>query len=630
MPAAGQEFSLVSVATVTLLAFLVPVLLGRVQRVRIPIAVGEILVGVLVGKTGLNLIQMDPVLDLLSFLGLAAIMFVSGLEIDFSLFRSGGPKPPRNARTYHPGLLGAMFLLLSFLGAYWFAGRLEATGQVESGLLTALVISTVGLSLIVPVLKERDLLDKPLGRILMVAGVLGDFLPIVGLSVLVPIYTPRGNPATVVFVAALGLIAALVYRLAQVTRRFWAITEFFHGTAQIGVRGAFALMLVFLVLAESIGVEAVLGTFLAGMLVSLLAGSVREEMVHKLDVLGFGFLTPFFFITVGIQFDLPSLLADPSALSLLPLLLMVTVLSKFLPGLLLLSIWYPLRQALAGAVLLGTQMSVTIAAAALITEAGIIPPSVGQAFILVAMVTAVLNPILFTRLLPPVAAAVGPRPIILTGVSRLTSMVAQRLQARGKPVKIITDRPAAAGEFRRLGMEVIVADPRTVEGLRQAGAEEAEALAAISGDSETNVKIARLAKDVFAVDNVLALVDEPALLGAVQYNDIDLVNPDLAAVDLVESMLVNPGVAAIVTGSGQVQAADVVLRNLSFVNRPLRSLGLPPSLLILSVIRRGEKIIPHGDTVLRAGDRLTLMGPPDDIEVYRRLLTSNGAGYGTS
>lgn len=54
-------------------------------------------------------------------------------------------------------------------------------------------------------------------------------------------------------------------------------------------------------------------------------------------------------------------------------------------------------------------------------------------------------------------------------------------------------------------------------------------------------------------------------------------------------MLVNPGAAAIITGSRQVQAVDVLLRNVSFANRPLRSLGLPPSLLIVSVIRRVKK-----------------------------------------
>lgn len=619
MPAGSEqlEFSLVSVAIVTFLAFLVPVLLGRLQRVKIPMAVGEILVGVIVGKSGLNLVKMDSVLDLLGFLGLAAIMFVSGLEIDFGLFRPGGPAPPRNSETYHPGLIGLFILVVSFGGAWWFAGTLEASGQVRSSFLAALVITTVGLSLIVPVLKERNLMNQPLGRVLMVTGVLGDFVPILGLAIMIPFLTPGGQPMTVLFVAALGLIAAITYRLAKATRPIWALRQFLHGTAQLGVRGAFALMLLFLVLAEAIGVEAVLGTFLAGMLVSLLAGNVREQMVDKLDVLGFGFLTPFFFITVGIQFDLPALLADPAALRLVPVLTLVTVLVKFIPGLSLM-FWYPRREAVAGAVLLGTQMSVTIAAASLIARAGVVTEPVAQAFILVAMITAIACPIIFTRLMPAVDDEDVQRPIIIAGLSRATGLIVQRLQNRGMPVKVITAKDSAAGELMDIGAEdVIIADPRGVDGLTEAGASEAEMVVAIGDDGEANMEIARLAKNVLGVNRALAFVDRAANGGRTSEDGIEIINPDLAAVDMLESLLVNPGAASLMGSNGDTLAKDVVLRRRRYAGIPLREMDLPPSLLILSVMRRGEKLIPHGDTELATGDRVTLVGPADDVKIYQ-------------
>src|SRR5690606_24378586 len=110
-------------------------------------------------------------------------------------------------------------------------------------------------------------------------------------------------------------------------------------------------------------------------------------------------------------------------------------------------IWYPARQALAGAVLLGTQMSVTIAAASLLARAGVITSAVSQAFILVAMVTAIVCPILFGRILPAAAASEGPRPIIFTGASRASGVLVQRLAARGWPVRLVTTKPDAAAEF---------------------------------------------------------------------------------------------------------------------------------------------------------------------------------------
>lgn len=100
-------------------------------------------------------------------------------------------------------------------------------------------------------------------------------------------------------------------------------------------------MLVFLALAESIGVEAILGAFAAGLMLSALAGPIREEVTHK--------------------FDLRAPLRDREALLLVPRLLAGTLLTKAVPAILL-WIWYPLKETLAGMMLLTTQMSVTIAA----------------------------------------------------------------------------------------------------------------------------------------------------------------------------------------------------------------------------------------------------------------------------
>lgn len=619
-----QHVDVGSVLAVTILAFLVPVLLARIPRIRIPVAVGEILVGLVVGKSGLDLLHMDPILSLLSFLGLASLMFASGLEMDLGLLVGGGALPrERNGRPswvwrlHHPLALGVIFFGLSLTGAYFFGQAMAARGLVENGLLVALIVSTSGLSLIAPVLKEHGLIRTPFGTVILAAGVIGDFVPMLALAVAVPLFT-GGRATEVLLVLALLLAAVATYWLGQKTKRFWYVEELLGGTAQLGVRGAFATMLIFLVLAEFMGVEAVLGTFVAGVMVGLLAGRFREELTHKLDVLGFGFLVPIFFLGVGLQFDLPALLQNPSALLLVPLILGANFLIKSVPGLLLL-IWYPARQALGGAILLATQMGVTIAAAAVVFRAGALSAAANQAIVLVAMLTAVLAPVISGRLMPTAEAA-RRRRVLIAGHGRGTPQLAQRLLRRGWEVMVITPDPEEALRISSLGVTVVQADPATEAGLEQAGAGEAAALVAMTGYDDANLAAARIAKERFGLGRTLALVTGPEALSQAHKEGIEAFSPDTAAVDLLENLLFNPGAAGLITGDGTVMAADAVLTNPAYARIPLRDLRLPPQVLIVSVTRNGEKLIPHGDTVLYQGDRVTYVAPPDDVAAIQQLL----------
>ncbi|HJV47405.1 MAG TPA: cation:proton antiporter, partial [Bacillota bacterium] len=98
-----------------------------------------------------------------------------------------------------------------------------------------------------------------------------------------------------------------------------------------GTRGVFALILFFVVLAEKVGTESILGAFLAGILVSLL--SPKKEFVHQLTSFGFGFLIPIFFVMVGAKLELAGLF-DRRVLLTLPVLIVSFYVSKFVPILL--------------------------------------------------------------------------------------------------------------------------------------------------------------------------------------------------------------------------------------------------------------------------------------------------------
>lgn len=394
------DFSMSSLLIVSVLAVLVPLFVSRVTWIRIPIVVGEILVGVLVGKSGFNLIHTSQWLEFLQFFGLSYLMFVSGLELDFKTLRPekfGKHRGFRHTLTNAP-MFAVISCALTFGLSLLFSIWLHEHHLIKSPFLFALIITTTSLTVVVPVLKEYDLMQTAFGQHMMAAAVFADFFTMLFISVAASLF--KGGQSTSVFLVF--ILIFLLIALYHVFQRFPALTavrNLAHGTAQLGIRASMALMIIFMALSQTLGVQVILGTFLAGVLVGLINEQEKTDVFHKLDAIGFGFLIPIFFIMVGVNFNLHSLLVDPKALLLLPLLFLATYVFKALP-ILILRLCYPWRQTLAGATLLTTQMSVTVAAAAVGLKIGAISSGVDTAIVFVAMSTAVISPVIFGKLLP--------------------------------------------------------------------------------------------------------------------------------------------------------------------------------------------------------------------------------------
>lgn len=599
------------------------------KRVRIPIAAGEILAGILVGKSGLGLVQTDELLSIFNFLGLAALMFLAGMEIDLAALVGGSSQPKGRpkwlARLHNPLAIGLALFGLTFFGAYRFALLLQERGLVSEPLFLTLIITTSGLSIIMPVLKDRGLLNQPFGQALFSTSVISDFVPMLGLSVLAAIKV-KGSAVESLWIFTLMAASALVYFAARRFQRYNLMEGLTGGTAQITVRAAFALMMVFLAIAQSVGVEAILGAFTAGLLLSVLAGHHREEITHKLDALGFGFLIPFFFVMVGVEFDLWALLADPEALALVPILLAGTMLVKGIPGILL-WIWHPFRRTAAGMVLLTTQMSVTIAASAIAHKVGAYGASTHAAVVLVAILTAIMGPVLFNRILGESDSEPARKGVILAGMNRLSLHLGRRLMTHGMEVVAIDQHEERVQEFKESGITALLGDPTTEAGLKLAGADQARALVALTGDEESNLKSARLGKERFEIPRTILFTTTAKALDEAEQLQLEAINPDLASAMLVENLLANPSATELLTGHNRdVQIQDFLLSAGPLCGQALRRAKLPSRVLVVAIQRGREKIVPDGNTVLQAGDILTVVGPPDAWEPMRSLVTGNPAG----
>jgi Kef-type K+ transport system membrane component KefB len=389
---------------VVMLAFVVPLLLSSVRgRFAIPIVVGEIVGGMIVGQSGFGWVLPDNgALNLLKELGFVLLMFLSGMEIDFRSLRRTDPQQPRQPSHWSPLSLAILNFGATLLLAGTFAWGLKWIGATTDPWMMGLILSTTALGVVVPILKETGLSQTLFGQTILLATVIADFVTMFLISVLVAVIS-RGLTAEILLVFLLFVAFFFVARFGSFLSRIESlqrvIAELSHATAQIKVRAAFSTLLIFVVLAETLGIEIIVGAFLAGAIVALLRAPEDRELSSQLEAIGFGFFIPIFFIMVGVDFNLPALLSSTGALLSVPLLLIAAIAVKMIPALIF-RLNHTWREALAAGILMCPRLSLIIAAAAIGEKLGVIDESVNAGIVLVAIVTVTASPLAFLKIFP--------------------------------------------------------------------------------------------------------------------------------------------------------------------------------------------------------------------------------------
>ena len=158
-------------------------------------------------------------------------------------------------------------------------------------------------------------------------------------------------------------------------------------------------------------------------------------MLLKLDGMGYGFFIPFFFIMVGVEFD-PSALKefDQSLIWFLVLLLITLFAVKIIPALLWKQV-FGIKRAIAGGFLMSSRLSLIIAASAVGLELGVITPGINASFIIMAIVTCFISPVVYNFLSPESHSSGGK--IFIIGGSHMAVVLARRLVMHGKKPVII-------------------------------------------------------------------------------------------------------------------------------------------------------------------------------------------------
>ena len=372
------------------IALLAPLALGFAPRLRIPAVVLEIVLGVAVGPSALGWLEPDLSVQIVALLGLAMLLFLAGLEVDVRAL-GGGLLP----------LAATGFALSLLIG--WGAGlSLSAAGWVKDPLLLAVTVSATSLGLVVAVLKDAGRLDTPLGQTTIAASSLADFAAVLLLSLLFSADGKGTGSQLLLFALFAGIVAVVGVAVATTARNMslgGVLVRLQDTTAEIRVRAAMVLLIAFAVVAERLGLESILGAFLAGAAVAVLD---RDSSTHphfrlKLDAIGYGFLIPVFFIASGMRLDVSGLVHSPEQLLRLPVYVVVLLLARGLPALL-----YLRRLGRAGSVAAGllqaTSLPFIVAATQIGTLTGRMDADTATGLVCAGLVSVLLFPALAVAL----------------------------------------------------------------------------------------------------------------------------------------------------------------------------------------------------------------------------------------
>jgi Kef-type K+ transport system membrane component KefB len=393
--------SLTDLLIVVAVAFAAPFVLGLFPGVRLPSVVLEIVAGIVIGPSLLGIVEVDQAIEVVALIGLGFVLFLAGLEIEFEKLRGQVLR------------LTALGFAVSFGIAVVVGLGLSAAGLVETPLLVAIILCATSLGVIVPVLKDSGEISTPFGQLIVSAASIADFGAIILLTLF---FSGEGGVgSTLLLLGALLALAAVVFFTVRGAERSMRIRgdllRLQDTTAQIRIRAAIVLFVGFAAVAEELGLEVILGTFIAGAIISLLDRD--EVMTHpdfrrKLEAMGFGFFIPVFFVTSGVRFDLDALVAKASNLAMVPVFLIALLIVRGVPALLYRRLLDGRRTLVAG-ILQATSLPFIVAATAIGLELGLLDAAESAALIGAGLLSVLVFPLLGLTLLRGAPAADGDR-----------------------------------------------------------------------------------------------------------------------------------------------------------------------------------------------------------------------------
>lgn len=609
---------------VTAIAWVTPILLSLFKIKKIPSVVVEIILGYFIGKYLLQ--SVDPessrILEFFALTGFIFLMFLGGLEIDVDQILAS---LPRKKLTYarflrNPLLVSLAYFLLSVLLAYASAFLLSGIIYIPQIWYFSLILITTSVGIVVPVLKERGESKEHFGQYIIIAAAIADIFSII-LFTITAIIFKNGFEIEILYIFGLFAMFVGFYWIGKKLKNIPFLKnlgyQLSHAASQIRIRGSMLMIMIFVVAAQFIGDEAVLlGAFFIGLGLSSMLHRERSVMLLKLDGMGYGFFIPIFFIMVGVKFD-PSAFKefDQSLIWFLCLLLFTLYAVKIVPALL----WKRLfgtKKALAGGFLMSSRLSLIIAASAVGMELGVITPGINASFIIMAIITCFISPLIY-NLLSPSSQLAGEKILIIGGGSTAV-LLARRLLMHGKKPMIVEIDSARAAEVSAKGLACLEGDGRNNGLYKKLNLKASDYVIVNTGSPDTNYEICKLLSKDLMHDNIISLVSTSGIedkLNKLGVHTVDLIG---VMATTIENLLLRPATYhALVESFEYFSVEEILITNKEIDGLQLKEIPFHNDAILIMVKRNNSFFIPKAETYFYAGDILHVFGTDTAIQNTR-------------
>ncbi|MQB79521.1 potassium transporter [Lactobacillus reuteri] len=564
-----------SLLIVMLAALIIPIIMARFKVSSIPTAIAEIITGIILGKSFFNIVNPNWTLNFLSSLGVIMLMFLSGMEINFDLFRK---TPGKKRDSKSPVIMASQAFGLIVISSFVIALIISRLHLFSDILLATIIFSTVALGVVIATLKEKDILQKPVGQTLLLTAVLGEVVPMLALTFYASIN--GGNAKRLGLIVFLFLAAFfLLWRFKQPFIWFNKISK---STTQLDIRLAFFLIFALVTIAETVGAENILGAFLAGMVMKLLEPSETTE--DRLNSIGYGFLIPFFFIMTGDRLDL--------------------------------------KNSFAGSFLVATTITLVLPTLQVARNLHAITGAQSDAFTLAAVIVCIIAPIVFNSMYKLEKSDLIKQKVNFIGTNTLTVPISQQLYKNWYDVRMVTDNENNFKTYNSQVKHLEYLPTLDAEALEQGGYFDCDIVVVGFLNDHKSARLAQIAKE-HGVKRVIASQNNPRLdpkdVSALREKGIEIFNSFNVQSSVLRALIESPLILRMLTDT-EAGLYEATVLNSRYTGRELHTLPFVNNITISRIFRKRKPIDPHGDTIIEYGDHILFTGDRKAAEEVREAL----------
>lgn len=608
---------------ILVVAWLVPMVLSWLEVSKVPSVIVEILLGIVLGPFVLNLVTGNEVsLKFLSDMGFLLLIFLSGLAIDVQKIVSSFPR----GKIKFNDIFDNTFILavLIYVGSFVLSILLVNNTNFFPGInkpFLAIIIPSAALSIIVPVIKNDGEIERKFGQIILLTAAISTIFTILFIAIYAGFYRNNGFEFELLLFLIIFLLFFIAYKIGTVLIKVKLFQKLMykleHASSQIRVRGSIAVLLLFVVVANTINTEPVLGAFFAGTLLSIFLPKDRSALIFKLDGMSYGFFIPIFFIMVGVKLDMSSLRDFGASFNFIIALTAAYYVTQIAPALIMAK-QFGWKRALSSGILLTSRLGLSIATAQIGLSLGLITSVTNAGIVIASIITCILSPLLYKILSEKEDQFYN---VYIIGGGQTGLELAKRLSLHRVPYLVIESQWEQQETLTALNIKFLDANDQDIEVYKSLKIRPTDTVVIVTSSEKKNVRIAKLLRKKLNHSKVITVTTKPELYLDNELSDIKVINIDGVTASNVENEIMRPGTMQALTGSfGAYTIEEITVRNKNVIRKFVREIPFPLAGSLVAIRRDSEILIPHGDTHILEGDLITVIGNAAAMEEYRKLL----------